>query len=204
MVRTEGELLTQEVVAEGEDHAPLQWLSRKLSKRETRYSTGRSSPPTTWARTAPSPLSDASVCNKKGRSKLGECRSGPPHRAAFTLVRACWHSSVHWTGCFLFSEISQRAGEVRKIRNKPPIISRQPQELSHLLFGLGTRAGRNCSSLVNLGTHLPMTQVEAQIPYFHPTNCTLPRVCREPGHPQRPQDRAEMFHMPLPIITMDD
>ncbi len=37
-----------------------------------RYSTGRSSPPTTWARTAPSPLSDASVCNKKGRSKLGE------------------------------------------------------------------------------------------------------------------------------------
>ncbi len=63
-----------------------------------RYSTGRSSPSTTWARTAPSPLSDASVCNKKGRSKLGECRSGPPHRAAFTLVRACWHSSVHWTG----------------------------------------------------------------------------------------------------------
>ncbi len=49
-----------------------------------------------------------------------------------------------------------------------------------------------------------MTQVEAQIPYLHPPNCTLPRVCREPGLPQRPQDRAEMFHMPLPIITMDD
>ncbi len=65
-----------------------------------RYSTGRSSPPTTWARTAPSPLSNASVCTKKGRSKLGECRSGPPHRAAFTLVRACWHGSVHWTAFF--------------------------------------------------------------------------------------------------------
>ncbi len=36
--------------------------------------------------------------------------------------------------CFLLSEISQRAGELRIIRNKPSIISRQPQELSHLLF----------------------------------------------------------------------
>ncbi len=101
-------------------------------------------------------------------------------------------------------EISQQAGEVRIIRNKPPIISCQPQELSHLLFGLGTWAGRNCSHLINLGTHLPMTQVEAQIPYHHPHNCTLPRVRREPSHPQRPQDSAEMFHMPLPTITMDD
>ncbi|XP_067291808.1 deleted in malignant brain tumors 1 protein-like [Pseudorasbora parva] len=33
------------------------------------YSTGRSSPSTSWDRTAPSPLSEASVCREKGREK---------------------------------------------------------------------------------------------------------------------------------------
>ncbi len=54
------------------------------------YSTGRSSPPISWVRTAPSPRSDASVCSKKGREKSGECNSGPPHRAAFTWVKAIY------------------------------------------------------------------------------------------------------------------
>ncbi len=72
-----------------------------------------------------------------------------------------------------FSEVSQRAGEVRITRNKPSVISRQPQELPHLLFGLGSRAGRNGCRLINLGMHLPMTQVKAQIPDLHPPNRTL-------------------------------
>ncbi len=146
------------------------YLVSRFESFRLRYSTGHSSPPTTWARTAPSPLSDASVCNKKGTLKLGECRSGPPHRAAFTLVRACWHSSVHWTGSGASSLVRSVSGLVRSEKFGTIIISRQPQELSHLLFGLGTRAGRNCSRLVNLGTHLPMTQVAAQIPYLHPPN----------------------------------
>ncbi len=58
-------------------------------------------------------------------------------------------------------------------RNKPSVISRQPQELPHILFGLGSREGRNGCRLINLGTHLPMTQVEAQIPDLHPPNRTL-------------------------------
>ncbi len=73
----------------------------------------------------------------------------------------------------LFSEVSQRAGEVRIIRYEPSIISCQPQELPHLLFGLGSRTGRNGCLLTNLGTHLSMTQVEAQIPDLHMPNRTL-------------------------------
>ncbi len=56
-------------------------------------------------------------------------------------------------------------------RNEPFVISRQPQERPHILFGLGSREGRNGCRLINLGTHLPMTQVEAQIP--DPPNRTL-------------------------------
>ncbi len=137
------------------------------------YSTGRSSPFISWVRTAPSPRSDASVCSKKGREKSGECNSGPPHRAAFTWVKACWHCSVHGTVSASFSEVSQRAGELRIVRNKPPVIPRQPQELPHLLFGLGSRAGRNSCRLINLGTHLSVAQVETQITNLHPPNRTL-------------------------------
>ncbi len=139
------------------------------------YSTGRSSPFISWVRTAPSPRSDASVCSKKGREKSGECNSGPPHRAAFTWVKALLAllrpRDRIWD--LLFSEVSQRAGELRIVRNKPPVLPRQPQELPHLLFGLGSRADRNSCRLINLGTHLSVAQVETQITNLHPPNRTL-------------------------------
>ncbi len=75
------------------------------------YSTGRSSPPISWVRTAPSPRSDASICSKKGREKSGECNSGPPHRAAFTWVKTCWHRSVHGMG----SQVSGTSFLVRSV-----------------------------------------------------------------------------------------
>ncbi len=83
----------------GSPNTPSQWCctSSLLESFRLMYSTGRSSPPISWVRTAPSPRSDASVCSKKGREKSGECNSGPPHRAAFTWVKTCWHRSVHGT-----------------------------------------------------------------------------------------------------------
>ncbi len=138
---------------------------------------------------------------KVGRVQERPAAQGSLYLGYGLLEQLC---SLDRVGCFLFSEIRQRAGEVRIIRNKPSIISRQPQELSHLLFGLGTWTGRNRSRLINLGTHLSMPHVEAQILYLHPPNCTLPWVRRESSHPQRSQDSAQMFHMPLPIITVDN
>ncbi len=139
-----------------------------------RYSTGRSSPPTTWARTAPSPVRRVHLQQK------GDATQGSLYLGYGLLAQL---RPLDRIGCFLFNEISQRAGKLRIIRNKPSIISRQPQELSHLLFGLGTWAGCNRSHFINLGMHLPLAQLEAQIPYLHSPNRTLPRVRRESSHP---------------------
>lgn len=65
----------------------LLYLFSLFESFRLKYSTCCSSSLTTWA------LSDASVCNTKGRLKLGDCKGGPPHRAAFTLVRVCWHTN---------------------------------------------------------------------------------------------------------------
>ncbi|MCI4376964.1 hypothetical protein PGIGA_G00197780 [Pangasianodon gigas] len=102
--------------------------------------------------------------------------------------------------CPIFSKIIQRAGDIRIVRHKPTIIASQPQEL----FGLGSRAGRNHCCLINLGTHLPMTQVEAQIPYFHPSNRTLLWVRRESCSSQRSQNSPQVLHVWLPSITIDN
>ncbi len=79
MVRTEGELPTQEVVAEGED-GPT-WMAKhsfstvlylvsllRASDLDTAPAAPLPRPPGPGRR--PAPLSDASVCNKKGRSKV--------------------------------------------------------------------------------------------------------------------------------------
>lgn len=77
---------------------------------QLRDSTGRSSPPTTWDRTAPSPLSNASVCNTKGTLKLGACKSVLPHRAAFTLITRPLTLDQIW--CFLdFVHDTMKGGE---------------------------------------------------------------------------------------------
>lgn len=55
------------------------------------------------------------------------------------------------------------AGGIRKIRHKPMMLASQPQELPHPLLGLGSWAGNNCCSLINLWMHLPIAQTEAQI-----------------------------------------
>lgn len=52
---------------------------------------------------------------------------------------------------FLFSE---RAGDVQIVWYKPAIIASQPQELSHCLFGLGSWAGLNHCSFINLGLYI--------------------------------------------------
>ncbi len=102
-------------------------------------------PPTTWARTTPSPLFRRVCLQQKGEIKVGRVQERPATEGSLYLGYGLLAQlrPLDRVGCFLFSEISQRAGEVRIIRNKPSIISRQPQELSHLLFGLGTWTGRN-------------------------------------------------------------
>ncbi len=107
-----------------------------------RYSTGRSSPPTTWARTAPSPIRRVHL-QQKGEIKVGRVQERPATQGSLYLGYDLLAQlrPLDRIGCFLFSEISQRAGELRIIRNKPSIISRQPPELSHLLFGLGQTTG---------------------------------------------------------------
>ncbi len=98
-----------------------------------RYSTGRSSPPTTWARTAPSPVRRVHLQQK------GDATQGSLYLGYGLLAQL---RPLDRIGCFLFNEISQRAGKLRIIRNKPSIISRQPQELSpsFLVLGLGQAA----------------------------------------------------------------
>ncbi len=94
VVRTEGELPAQEVIAEGEDGPPdcqaflLHGAVPSLSLREL---------PT----------------QVQHRPLLY-----PPHRAAFTLVRACWHSSVHWTGsgAFFSDQATRQLGALDKRR----------------------------------------------------------------------------------------
>lgn len=41
--------------------------------------------------------------------------------------------------------------------------------------------------------HLPLSQVEAQMPYLHTLNYTLPQVRCESSQPQRSQDSEQIF-----------
>lgn len=91
-----------------------------------------------------------------------------------------------------FSEISQQAGDIRMIRDKPSRITCQPQKLSHLLFGHSSLAGQNRCRFIHLRTHLPMSWVEAQIPYFHPSN-TVPLVRCEPRLSQQTRDSTQLL-----------
>ncbi len=120
VVRTESEFPSQEIISEGEDIPPdsqtllLYGVVFGLSLRElatnvqhrpfhSLYLLGQDC----------TPLSDALVCNKKGREKSGECNSGLPHRAAFTWIKACWHSSIHWTGSSASFLVRSVSGLVR-------------------------------------------------------------------------------------------
>ncbi len=134
-----------------------------------RYSTGRSSPPTTWARTAPSPIRRVHLQQK------GDATQGSLYLGYGLLAQL---RPLDRIGCFLFSEISQRAGKLRIIRNKPSIISRQPQELSHLLFGLGTWA--NNRGLSHLSQFLASSFTNLRTIDFNVrlNHSTKPSVCR--------------------------
>ncbi len=186
VVRAESELPSQEIIAEGENGPPdcqtllFNGAVHRLSLRElatdvqhrplfTLYLLGQDSsqPPVRC------------VClQQEGERKIRRMQEWPATQSGLylgeSLLTQLRPLDRIWR--LLFSEVSQRAGEVRIIRNKPSIISRQPQELPHLLFGLGSRAGRNRRGLINLGPHLPVAQVEAQIPDLHTPNRTLLRV----------------------------
>ena len=116
------------------------YLSSCFTSFRLRYSTGRSSPSTSWAKTAPSPLFDVSVCKTKGRLKFGVNKSSFPHKAFFTSSNASWHCSDLIWGTFS-GEIHQSAGQVRKGGDETPVIPCHPQEWPHLSFYLGPRVG---------------------------------------------------------------
>lgn len=81
--------------------------------------------------------------------------------------------------CMMCLSATQNADEIQIIWHEPTCdFIPHPNELPHLL-SLGSQAGHN---RVNLRKHLPMTQVEAQTLYLHPSNCTL---CHEANQFQR-------------------
>lgn len=108
-------------------------------------------------------------CNTKERENLGEVKQRTPQRVTLTLNKACYTAltiSPDLLPPFLVRSVSAL------------IMSFQPQEPSHLIFGLGSQAGHDNSGLINLGTHL--------IPYFHPCNHTHCQVQYEVGLSQWP------------------
>ncbi|XP_048028352.1 uncharacterized protein LOC125256408 [Megalobrama amblycephala] len=214
VVRTEGEFPSQEIVAEGEDSPPdgqtllLHGAVLSLSLRELTTNVQHRPLLTLYLlrQDSTQPSVRRVSLQQKWEREIRRVKQRPATQSSLYLGKGLLAQlrPLDRIWCLLFSKISQGAGEVRIIRHKPSIISRQPQELSHLLFGLRARTGRNCCSLINLGTHLSMPQVETQILYFHAPNCTLLRVGRESSPPQRLQDRPQMLHMPLPVITEYD
>lgn len=101
-------------------------------------------------------------------------------------------------------EISQGAGQVREPWNEPVVVTCQPQEPSHLLFGLGAWVGCSGCCLLYLWTHPPALQVLPQMLYLPSSNCTLLRVGREPHLPHGLQNRGHPLHMLSPGVTVDD
>ncbi|XP_016418001.1 uncharacterized protein LOC107747899 [Sinocyclocheilus rhinocerous] len=94
-------------------------------------------------------------------------------------------------------------------RSKPPVrCVRLQQEgerkIRRVQKWSATQSSRNRCRLTNLGTHLPVAQVEAQIPHLDPPNRTLLRVGRQSGPSQRSQYGPHMLHMPLPVVAIDN
>ncbi len=96
MVNNKGEFPTEEVIPELQD-CPLDGQRFLLDCGIATHCRGQlsthvdhrcSSPSTTCERTAPSPVSDASVCKRKGQPKSGARRRGSEVSAAFT----CWNA----------------------------------------------------------------------------------------------------------------
>lgn len=54
---------------------------------------------TCWERTAPSPISEASVCRRKDLVKSGWVKTGLLARHSFSIWKATLHLSDHWTFC---------------------------------------------------------------------------------------------------------
>lgn len=92
------------------------------------------------------------------------------------------------TRCFLYSEVSQRAGEVQKIKHKPSVIFHQPQELPHLLFDLWSQAGCNCCCLTNLGS-----MIAVHDPRGSPT-LVQPLSALSEQHADAPYDAASHYY----------
>ncbi len=102
------------------------------------YRTGCSLPFEYWDKTAPMPVSDASVRRMKGKETSGAWSTGWVVSAVFKLWKALSVSSVQETfsGSF-FYWVCKRASHRGKIRDEASVISCKPQEGTHLCFGAG-------------------------------------------------------------------
>ena len=74
----------------------VEYLSSLDNSFLLKYPMGCSSPSSPfWVSTAPTPLSEASVCKMKGLVKSGVCKIGLEHKSSFNLVNAQSHSFVY-------------------------------------------------------------------------------------------------------------
>lgn len=84
----------------------------------------------------------------------------------------------------LLGEISQGTGDLRKCWDEPTIVTSQPQQPLHLLFGPEMRAACSGCGFLHLRMQLPASQVVPQIPYLPLSNRTLLHVGLVPCLPQ--------------------
>ena len=80
----------------------VEYLVSCGSSLQLRYSTGRSSPGSPWARTAPSPTAEASVWTRNRWLKSGLLRTGKEHKQALRAWNSTSQSSFEMTR-FLWS-----------------------------------------------------------------------------------------------------
>ena len=76
----------------------VEYLVSRGSNFRLRYSTGRSSPGSPCASTAPRPTAEASTWTRKRLVKSGLCRTGEENKRVFKVVNAWSQSLFHSTG----------------------------------------------------------------------------------------------------------
>ncbi len=128
------------------------------------YRTECSLPFEYWDKTAPKPVSDASVWRIKGKETSGTWSTGWVVSAVFKLWKAFSVSSVleTFSGCF-FYQVCMRASHRGKIRDEALVISYQPQEGTHLCFGAGLREILDRTYFFFLGQHQTSPNAETQV-----------------------------------------
>lgn len=114
-----------------------QWnnFSQPVLNFQLRYTTGCSSYPTTLDKIAPRPNFKRSVCTKNSFWKSEVTSTGPWHKACLKWQNGASASGLQWTTVEFLSFVRFVKGTARlELGDKPPIITHNAKERTHLLF----------------------------------------------------------------------